>query len=166
MKKQGCEIEAVGINYKIYTHKTKRFNYPFKIFTNTTTTVEQEEQFEPEPEFRHVLKNITCRAKPWEILAIVRPSGAGKSTLLEVLIVVQIPRMSHGRYFDDKCDYLFKVILIGDSVVGKSKLVSRFSRDQIHLDLKPTIGVKFAYRNIKIGDKIIKVQIWDTAGKN
>ncbi|KAJ4960041.1 hypothetical protein NE237_019951 [Protea cynaroides] len=148
MKKQGCEIEAVGINYKIYTHKTKRFNYPFKIFTTTTIIIEQEEQFEPEPEFCHVLKNITCRAKPWEIFVIVRPSGVGKSTLLEVPVVVQIPRM---RFY---------------SVVGKSNLLSRFSRDQFRLNSKPTIGVEFVYRNIKIGYKIIKVQIWDTAGKN
>ncbi|KAJ4961772.1 hypothetical protein NE237_021682 [Protea cynaroides] len=67
--------------------------------------------------------------------------------------------------FDDECDYLFKAILIGDSAVGKSNLLSRFSRDQFRLDSKPTIGVEFAYRNIKIGDKIIKVQIWDTAGQ-
>uniref|UniRef100_A0A5B7A537 Putative ras-related protein RABA6b n=1 Tax=Davidia involucrata TaxID=16924 RepID=A0A5B7A537_DAVIN len=67
--------------------------------------------------------------------------------------------------FDDECDYLFKTVLIGDSAVGKSNLLSRFARDEFHLDSKPTIGVEFAYRNIKVGDKLIKAQIWDTAGQ-
>ncbi|XP_042513693.1 ABC transporter G family member 5-like [Macadamia integrifolia] len=87
MKKQGCEIEAVGINYKIYYphQRGRRSSYPFKILS-TTSREQEAEQLEPETkEFRHVLKNVTCRAKPWEILAIVGPSGAGKSTLLEIL---------------------------------------------------------------------------------
>ncbi|KAI3695945.1 hypothetical protein L1987_78951 [Smallanthus sonchifolius] len=66
---------------------------------------------------------------------------------------------------DEECDYLFKTVLIGDSAVGKSNLLSRFAKDEFHLDSKPTIGVEFAYRNIKIGDKIVKAQIWDTAGQ-
>ncbi|KAM0019484.1 putative small GTP-binding protein [Helianthus debilis subsp. tardiflorus] len=66
---------------------------------------------------------------------------------------------------DDECDYLFKTVLIGDSAVGKSNLLSRFARDKFHIDSKPTIGVEFAYRNVKIGDKIAKTQIWDTAGQ-
>ncbi|KAF5198722.1 Ras-related protein rab-11a [Thalictrum thalictroides] len=67
--------------------------------------------------------------------------------------------------FDEECDYLFKAVLIGDSAVGKSNLLSRFARDEFRLDSKPTIGVEFAYRNIKVGDKLIKAQIWDTAGQ-
>jgi len=67
--------------------------------------------------------------------------------------------------YDEECDYLFKAVLIGDSAVGKSNLLSRFSRDEFRLDSKPTIGVEFAYRNIRVGDKLIKAQIWDTAGQ-
>ncbi|KAI3463715.1 hypothetical protein Pfo_020378 [Paulownia fortunei] len=67
--------------------------------------------------------------------------------------------------FDEECDYLFKAVLIGDSAVGKSNLLSRFARDEFCLDSKPTIGVEFAYRNIRVGDKLIKAQIWDTAGQ-
>ncbi|XP_050219743.1 ras-related protein RABA6a-like [Mercurialis annua] len=66
---------------------------------------------------------------------------------------------------DEECDYLFKAVLIGDSAVGKSNLLSRFSKDEFRLDSKPTIGVEFAYRNIKVADKLIKAQIWDTAGQ-
>ncbi|CAI9773706.1 unnamed protein product [Fraxinus pennsylvanica] len=67
--------------------------------------------------------------------------------------------------FEEECDYLFKAVLIGDSAVGKSNLLSRFARNEFHLDSKPTIGVEFAYRNIQMGDKLIKAQIWDTAGQ-
>ncbi|CAL0331116.1 unnamed protein product [Lupinus luteus] len=67
--------------------------------------------------------------------------------------------------YDEDCDYLFKVVLIGDSGVGKSNLLSRFAKDEFRLDSKPTIGVEFAYRNIKVRDKLIKAQIWDTAGQ-
>ncbi|GFP86238.1 RAS-related protein raba6b [Phtheirospermum japonicum] len=67
--------------------------------------------------------------------------------------------------FDDECDYLFKTVLVGDSAVGKSNLLSRFAKNEFCLESKPTIGVKFAYRNIRVGDKIIKAQIWDTAGQ-
>nr|XP_027191289.1 ras-related protein RABA6a isoform X2 [Cicer arietinum] len=56
-------------------------------------------------------------------------------------------------------------VLIGDSGVGKSNLLSRFAKDEFRLDSKPTIGVEFAYRNIKVRDKLIKAQIWDTAGQ-
>ncbi|MBA0651913.1 hypothetical protein Goklo_019207, partial [Gossypium klotzschianum] len=67
--------------------------------------------------------------------------------------------------YDEECDYLFKAVLIGDSGVGKSNLLSRFAKDEFRLDSKPTIGVEFAYRNVKIGDRVIKAQIWDTAGQ-
>lgn len=67
--------------------------------------------------------------------------------------------------FDEQCDYLFKAVLIGDSGVGKTNLISRFAKDEFRLDSKPTIGVEFAYRNIKVIDKLIKTQIWDTAGQ-
>ncbi|GJS60996.1 Ras-related protein RabA6a-like protein [Tanacetum coccineum] len=66
---------------------------------------------------------------------------------------------------DEDCDYLFKTVLIGDSAVGKSNLLSRFAKDEFYLDSKPTIGVEFAYRNTKVGDKTVKAQIWDTAGQ-
>ncbi|KAI6112854.1 GTPase [Pisolithus croceorrhizus] len=62
-------------------------------------------------------------------------------------------------------DYLFKVVLIGDSGVGKSNLLSRFTRNQFNTDSKSTIGVEFATRSINVDGKLIKAQIWDTAGQ-
>ncbi|KGN63213.1 ras-related protein RABA1f [Cucumis sativus] len=66
---------------------------------------------------------------------------------------------------DDDYDYLFKVVLIGDSGVGKSNLLSRFTRNEFSLETKSTIGVEFATRSIRVDDKIVKAQIWDTAGQ-
>merc|ERR1711959_139003 len=66
---------------------------------------------------------------------------------------------------DDDFDYLFKVVLIGDSAVGKSQLLSRFTRNEFMLQSKSTIGVEFATRSIQVDGKTVKAQIWDTAGQ-
>ncbi|XP_007570626.1 RAB11a, member RAS oncogene family, like [Poecilia latipinna] len=66
---------------------------------------------------------------------------------------------------EDEYDYLFKVVLIGDSGVGKSNLLSRFTRNEFNLESKSTIGVEFATRSIQVEGKTIKAQIWDTAGQ-
>ncbi|KAG7216529.1 hypothetical protein INR49_002016 [Caranx melampygus] len=59
---------------------------------------------------------------------------------------------------EDEYDYLFKVVLIGDSGVGKSNLLSRFTRNEFNLESKSTMG-------IQVEGKTIKAQIWDTAGQ-
>merc|ERR1712000_271017 len=66
---------------------------------------------------------------------------------------------------NDEYDFLFKVVLIGDSGVGKSNLLSRFTRNEFNIDSKSTIGVEFATRSIQVDSKTIKAQIWDTAGQ-
>ena len=57
---------------------------------------------------------------------------------------------------------LLLVVLIGDSGVGKSNLLSRFTRNEFNLESKSTIGVEFDTRSIKVDSKVIKAQIWDT----
>uniref|UniRef100_H3ATF1 small monomeric GTPase n=1 Tax=Latimeria chalumnae TaxID=7897 RepID=H3ATF1_LATCH len=66
---------------------------------------------------------------------------------------------------EDEYDYLFKIVLIGDSGVGKSNLLSRFTRNEFNLESKSTIGVEFATRSIKVDRQTVKAQIWDTAGQ-
>lgn len=66
---------------------------------------------------------------------------------------------------NEEYDYLFKVVLIGDSGVGKSNLLSRFTRNEFNLESKSTIGVEFATKSIQAEGKTIKAQIWDTAGQ-
>ena len=58
------------------------------------------------------------------------------------------------------------VVLIGDSGVGKSNLLSRFTRNEFNLESKSTIGVEFATRSIQVDGKTIKAQIWDTGMLN
>ncbi|KAJ8466760.1 hypothetical protein OPV22_029312 [Ensete ventricosum] len=66
---------------------------------------------------------------------------------------------------DHEYDYLFKIVLIGDSGVGKSNILSRFTRNEFCLDSKSTIGVEFATKTLQVEGKTIKAQIWDTAGQ-
>ncbi|KAL6873602.1 hypothetical protein ACP4OV_013684 [Aristida adscensionis] len=62
-------------------------------------------------------------------------------------------------------DYVFKIVVIGDSGVGKTQLLGRFTRDEFFLDSKSTIGIEFQTRTVDIARKRVKAQIWDTAGQ-
>ncbi|CAA0819895.1 Ras-related protein RABA5d [Striga hermonthica] len=62
-------------------------------------------------------------------------------------------------------EYLFKIVIIGDSAVGKSNLLSRYARNEFSLHSKATIGVEFQTQTLEIDGKEIKAQIWDTAGQ-
>ena len=53
-------------------------------------------------------------------------------------------------------DYLFKIVLIGDTGVGKSNILSRFTKDEFHMDTKMTIGVEFSTKSIEIEGKLIR----------
>ena len=61
-------------------------------------------------------------------------------------------------------DYLFKIVIIGNSAVSKSSLLLRFTDDSFNETHLATIGVDFRFRTMEVGDKIVKLQIWDTAG--
>ena len=61
-------------------------------------------------------------------------------------------------------DYLFKILLLGDSDVGKSSLILRYTDETFNSKLVNSIGVDFKMKKREIDGKIIKVQIWDTAG--
>ncbi|XP_029909821.1 ras-related protein Rab-8B-like [Myripristis murdjan] len=62
-------------------------------------------------------------------------------------------------------DYLFKLLLIGDSGVGKTCLLFRFSEDSFNTTFISTIGIDFKIRTIEMNGKRVKLQIWDTAGQ-
>lgn len=62
-------------------------------------------------------------------------------------------------------DALFKIIIIGDSGIGKSCLLKRLMEDDFIDDHDVTVGVEFGSYMIKVEDKILKLQVWDTAGQ-
>ncbi|XP_052693923.1 ras-related protein Rab-11B-like [Crassostrea angulata] len=66
---------------------------------------------------------------------------------------------------EDQYDFIWKVVLVGDSGVGKTNLLSRFTRNEFNAESKTTIGVEFATRNVQIRGKTVRAQIWDTAGQ-
>ncbi|KAH8502664.1 hypothetical protein Peur_066523 [Populus x canadensis] len=153
MKKQGWEIEAIGITYKI---STKKREHPFKIFTK-----KQEINQEPKQQVtnleeaslgaKHVLKDVYCKAKPWEILAIVGPSGAGKSSLLEVLAGKLTPQSGSifvnqnpinkaqfkkaSGYVTQK-DTLFPLLTVEETLMFSAKLRLRLPQDQLSSEVK------------------------------
>ena len=68
----------------------------------------------------------------------------------------------------DKKDYnyLFKILILGDSFVGKTNMLKRFLHDEFDMNTKETVGVEFGSKNFIMDEKdIVKAQIWDTAGQ-
>ena len=66
---------------------------------------------------------------------------------------------------EDNYDLIFKIVLIGDSGVGKTNILSRYLTNEFSLTTQATVGVEFGSKIIKKGEKLIKLQIWDTAGQ-
>ena len=62
-------------------------------------------------------------------------------------------------------NFLLKYIIIGDSSVGKSNILLKYTNDKFNEDYQTTIGVEFGAKNVKIENKIYRIQIWDTAGQ-
>ena len=62
-------------------------------------------------------------------------------------------------------DYLIKLVIIGNSSVGKSSVLLRFSDDQFSESYLTTIGVDFRFKTLNIDGRRVKLQIWDTAGQ-
>lgn len=65
----------------------------------------------------------------------------------------------------EQVDHIFKLIIIGDSGVGKSCLLIRFADDKFTDSFISTIGVDFRFRTIRMDGRTVKLQIWDTAGQ-
>ena len=66
---------------------------------------------------------------------------------------------------DDNYEIMFKVVLVGDSFVGKTNIMSKYLKNEFLEDSKATVGVEFGSKQFTIDGHVIKVQIWDTAGQ-
>lgn len=160
MKKQGCEIQAFGLNYNIYTQKGEN---PLKLFTKNKlndcdhgpeTSPSKLEAAATSPGVRQVLKNINCKAKPWELLAIVGPSGAGKSSLLEILagkltpqsgsIFVNDSPIDKARFkkisgYVTQKDTLFPLLTVEETLMFSAKLRLRLPQAELMARVKSLI---------------------------
>ena len=65
----------------------------------------------------------------------------------------------------DNYEQLYKIIIIGDSGVGKSNILGRYLHNEFKHDTKSTVGVEFGSKQLKVDGVNIKLQIWDTAGE-
>ena len=64
-----------------------------------------------------------------------------------------------------KEDYKLKLVVVGDSGVGKTNLIKRFANNTFNSNSKATVGVEFLSKSFKINNRIFKIEIWDTAGQ-
>ena len=69
--------------------------------------------------------------------------------------------LSHGDY--EKEDYKIKIIVVGDSGIGKTNLVNRFTSNKYYTNSKSTIVVEFVYKTLKMNKDVIKVEVWNTS---
>ncbi|XP_069577892.1 ras-related protein Rab-19 [Brachyistius frenatus] len=76
-----------------------------------------------------------------------------------------LPRQPAGPEIEDSFDFLYKIILVGDSDVGKTCVVQRFKSGIFIERQQNTIGVDFTVRTLDIDGKKVKMQVWDTAGQ-
>ena len=64
-----------------------------------------------------------------------------------------------------KEDFKLKIVVVGDSGVGKTNLIKRFITNEFNQNFKATIGVEFMSKTYKINKHLFKIEIWDTAGQ-
>ena len=65
----------------------------------------------------------------------------------------------------EEFNYIFKVVIVGDSGVGKTNLIGRYLKNEYRQDTKATVGVEFGEKKFDINGLKIKAQLWDTAGQ-
>ncbi len=66
---------------------------------------------------------------------------------------------------EDYYDYVSKIVLVGESGVGKTNILSRFCKDEFTANSQSTLGVEFATKIVNVEEKKLRIQIWDTAGQ-
>jgi small GTP-binding protein len=73
--------------------------------------------------------------------------------------------MSGSKTASDKYDYMAKVVILGDSAVGKTNILLRYTSQEYKPTHVATVGVDFKIKTVQIGATRIKLQLWDTAGQ-
>ncbi|XP_043083801.1 coiled-coil domain-containing protein 34-like isoform X2 [Puntigrus tetrazona] len=138
---------------------------------------ERERKEKAEESFKEWLEGVKTKGKlSRRSSASSAGRGIREQTALPRDAVVQVGRrlddsppdaemQSAGQEDEDRCDFLFKIILIGDSNVGKTCVIHSFRSGLFSDGHHNTIGVDFTVRTIDIDGKKVKMQVWDTAGQ-
>ena len=66
---------------------------------------------------------------------------------------------------EDRYDFICKIVLVGESSVGKTGLIRRFTKDTFTTASNTTIGIELAHKTVQIRNKTVKAQLWDTGGQ-
>jgi GTPase SAR1 family protein len=98
-----------------------------------------------------------------------RNGGIPKSILIttkkqRIDLVRNRVKKDPSKFNPNDIEALYKIVIIGNSGVGKTSLLLRFSDDVFNASPLSTVGVDFKMKTIKVDEKIVKMQIWDTAG--
>ncbi|XP_073419760.1 ras-related protein Rab-3B [Dendrobates tinctorius] len=75
------------------------------------------------------------------------------------------PKYGHRDVSDQNFDYMFKLLIIGNSSVGKTSFLFRYADDTFTSAFVSTVGIDFKVKTVYRNDKRVKLQIWDTAGQ-
>lgn len=79
--------------------------------------------------------------------------------------ILQMRGVKGRRRVEEAFDYVQKIIIIGDSGVGKSNILLRYTEGMFVDNYMMTIGINYVYKVVAVGGARIKLQIWDTAGQ-
>ncbi len=77
----------------------------------------------------------------------------------------KLDHMSEVSAEDVEITDILKIVFLGDSGVGKTNIMSRFTHNAFDINTRPTLGVDFGIKTVAIGSRIFKLQLWDTAGQ-
>lgn len=66
--------------------------------------------------------------------------------------------------YKEKCDLYIKLVMVGNTSVGKSSLLERFAKNQFSENMIGTTGIDFRQKIVYIDNKVVKLEIWDIAG--
>lgn len=96
------------------------------------------------------------------ILINIKNLNNNKNTKMSSSDNIKIEEVTNNQV---KETYKVKLVVLGDSGVGKTNLIKRFINDEFSFESKATIGVEFINKNYRINKEIFKIEIWDTAGQ-
>lgn len=123
-------------------------------------------------ELRQAISNRIDEAPPKLFNNLLRSTSLAlaHSTILDFEldpVYEQYQALKHGQNgsIPLEFDHVYKLILVGDSSIGKTSLMNRFVRNKFEDGGKATTGPEFAVKTLEIEKKVIKAQIWDTSGQ-